>query len=43
MLVREFMHSGPVTIPPGTPLLEAEWRMQEGGSGTSRSSMGTSA
>jgi len=31
MLVREFMHSEPVTIPPGTPLLEAEWRMQEGG------------
>lgn len=31
MLVREFMHTGPVTIAPDTPLLEAEWRMQEGG------------
>ncbi len=31
MLVREFMHSDPVTISPDTPLLEAEWRMQEGG------------
>ncbi|MDZ7707873.1 MAG: CBS domain-containing protein [Trueperaceae bacterium] len=31
MLVREFMHSEPVTISPDTPLLEAEWRMQEGG------------
>jgi acetoin utilization protein AcuB len=31
MLVREFMTSGPVSIAPGTPLLEAEWRMQEGG------------
>jgi acetoin utilization protein AcuB len=31
MLVREFMHAEPVTITPDTPLLEAEWRMQEGG------------
>lgn len=31
MLVREFMHADPVTITPDTPLLEAEWRMQEGG------------
>ena len=31
MLVREFMHVDPVTIGPDTPLLEAEWRMQEGG------------
>lgn len=31
MVVREFMHPEPVTIPPDTPLLEAEWRMQEGG------------
>ncbi len=31
MLVREFMHVDPVTITPDTPLLEAEWRMQEGG------------
>lgn len=31
MLVREFMHADPVTIAPDTPLLEAEWRMQEGG------------
>jgi acetoin utilization protein AcuB len=31
MLVREFMKSGPVSIAPDTPLLEAEWRMQEGG------------
>lgn len=31
MLVREFMHTDPVTIAPDTPLLEAEWRMQEGG------------
>lgn len=30
MLVREFMKSGPVSIAPDTPLLEAEWRMQEG-------------
>lgn len=30
MLVREFMHPEPETIPPETPLLEAEWRMQEG-------------
>lgn len=31
MLVREFMNPNPVAIPPDTPLLEAEWRMQEGG------------
>lgn len=31
MLVREFMHPEPETITPDTPLLEAEWRMQEGG------------
>lgn len=31
MLVREFMHADPVTITPDTPLLEAEWRLQEGG------------
>ncbi len=31
MLVREFMQDQPVTITPDTPLLEAEWRMQEGG------------
>lgn len=30
MLVREFMHPEPETISPETPLLEAEWRMQEG-------------
>jgi acetoin utilization protein AcuB len=31
MLVREFMNPSPVSISPDTPLLEAEWRMQEGG------------
>ena len=31
MLVREFMNPSPVSIAPDTPLLEAEWRMQEGG------------
>jgi acetoin utilization protein AcuB len=31
MLVREFMNASPVSIAPDTPLLEAEWRMQEGG------------
>lgn len=31
MLVREFMKANPVSIAPDTPLLEAEWRMQEGG------------
>lgn len=31
MLVRDFMHADPVTITPDTPLLEAEWRLQEGG------------
>lgn len=31
MLVRECMNPNPVAIAPETPLLEAEWRMQEGG------------
>lgn len=31
MLVREFMTRHPVTIAPHTPLMEAEWRMEEGG------------
>lgn len=31
MLVRDFMHRDPETIPADTPLLEAEWRMQDGG------------
>lgn len=31
MLVRDFMHADPVTITPDTPLLEAEWRLSEGG------------
>ena len=31
MLVREFMNANPIAVHPGTPLLEAEWKMQEGG------------
>ncbi len=31
MLVRECMQRDPVTVAPDTPVLEAEWRMQEGG------------
>jgi acetoin utilization protein AcuB len=31
MLVREFMQRNPVTVAPHTPLMEAEWRMEERG------------
>ena len=31
MLVRECMRKNPVSVTTDTPLLEAEWRMQEGG------------